>query len=90
LCVLGAEQCGQTIVYPVRVHLRPPSLDPGLVAGLWGIGLGLYVALGSFALGVGRAESFILGGLAAAGIFVYVRLYGEAGRRRRPPSARRS
>jgi hypothetical protein len=69
------------------VHLRPPSLDHGLVSGLWGIGLGLYVILGGLALGLGRAESFILGGVVGAVIFVYVRLYGrdEVGRRARPP-----
>ncbi len=54
------------------MHLRPPSLDPGLTAGLWGIGLGLYVVLGGLAIGLGRAESFILGGLAAAAVFLRV------------------
>lgn len=71
------------------MHLRPPALDQGLVAGLWGIGLGLYVTFGCLALGVGRAESFILGGLSAAAIFLFVRLHGhDELRRRRPRSAR--
>jgi hypothetical protein len=59
------------------VHLRPPSLDHGFVSGLWGIGLGLYVVLGGLAIGMGRAESFILGGVIGAAIFLYVRLYGQ-------------
>ncbi len=69
------------------MHLRPPSLDHGFVSGLWGIGLGLYVLLGGLAIGLGRAESFILGALAAGGIFLYVRLYGqdEIRRPRRSP-----
>ena len=71
------------------MHLRPPSFDPGFVAGLWGIGLGLYVLVGGLAVGLGRAESFIIGGVAAAAIFFYVRLYGaDQIRRRRPPSIR--
>ena len=68
------------------VHLRPPSLDPGFVAGLWGIGLGLYVLLGGLALEIGRAESFILAGVTGAAIFFYVRLYGYDQVRRRPRS----
>lgn len=72
------------------MHLRAPSLDHGLVSGLWGIGLGLYVVFGGLALGLGRAESFILGGIVAAGVYFYVRLYGQdevRPRRRRRPSA---
>ena len=70
------------------VHLRPPSFDHGFVSGLWGIGLGLYVALGGLAIGLGRAEAFILGGVAAAAIFLYVRLYGQDEPRRRRRAAR--
>ncbi len=66
------------------MHLRPPSLDPGFIAGIWGIALGLYVLLGGMAVGIGRAESFILGGVAGAAIFFYVRLYGYDQVRRRP------
>jgi hypothetical protein len=59
------------------VHLRPPSLDHGLVSGLWAIGLGLFILLGSMAVGLDAATAFIVAGLCAALIFVYVRLYGE-------------
>lgn len=59
------------------MQLRPPSLDHGLVSGLWAIGLGLFILLGSVAVGVDKATAFIVSGLAAALIFVYVRLYGE-------------
>jgi hypothetical protein len=67
------------------MHLRAPSLDHGLVSGLWGIALGLYVLVGALALGLGRAESFILGGIAAALIYFYVRLYGQDEVRARRP-----
>ena len=73
------------------MHLRPPSFDHGFVSGLWGIGLGLYIVLGGLALGLGRAESFIIGGVAAAAIYFYVRLYGQdepRPRRRRAGGAR--
>jgi hypothetical protein len=59
------------------MHLRPPSLDHGLVSGLWAIGLGLFILLGAMSVGVQAATAFIVAGLSAAVIFVYVRLYGE-------------
>jgi hypothetical protein len=70
------------------VQLRPPSIDHGVASGIWGIVLGLYVVLGGLAIGAGRAESFILGGIVGAAVFLYVRLYGQSevrrpGRRRR-------
>lgn len=59
------------------MHLRPPSLDHGFVSGLWAIGLGLFILLGAVAIGVQAATAFIVAGLAAAVIFVFVRLRGE-------------
>ena len=59
------------------MHLRPPSLDHGLVSGLWAIGLGLFILLGAMSVGVQAATAFIVAGLSAGVIFVYVRLYGE-------------
>ncbi|HSL66433.1 MAG TPA: hypothetical protein VK874_17390 [Gaiellaceae bacterium] len=59
------------------MHLRPPSIDPGVSAGLWAIGLALYLFLGMIAIGVGSAVSLIVSAVAAFGIFLYVRLYGR-------------
>jgi hydrogenase/urease accessory protein HupE len=59
------------------VHLRPPSLDHGLVSGIWAIVLGLVILLFELGVGVQKATAFIVAALAAALIFVYVRLYGE-------------
>jgi hypothetical protein len=67
------------------MHLRPPSIDHGVASGIWGIVLGLYLIVGGLALGAGRAESFIVGGLAGAAIFLYVRLYGQSEVRRPRP-----
>ena len=59
------------------MHLRMPSLDHGLVSGMWAIGLGLFLLLGMLALGVGKGTAFIVAALAAGAIFLFVRIYGE-------------
>ena len=58
-------------------HLRPPSIDKGVVAFLWAFGFFLYLLLGMLALGVGKGTAFILSAIAAGAIFLYIRLYGE-------------
>lgn len=58
------------------MHLRPPSIDQGVQAGLWAIGLGLIIWLGLLAFGVSGATSFIMAALGGAAIFFYVRLFG--------------
>jgi hypothetical protein len=59
------------------VHLRPPSFDHGFVSGLWAIGLGLFILLGSISVGVDRATAFIVAPIAAAAIYLLVRIYGQ-------------
>ena len=59
------------------MHLRPPSIDPGLSAGLWAVGLGLFLFFGMLALGVEGATSLIVSIVSACAIFLYVRLYGR-------------
>ena len=59
------------------MHLRPPSIDPGVSAGLWAVGLAIFLFFGMAALGVGRATSFIVSIVAGFAIFLYVRLYGR-------------
>ena len=67
------------------MHLpRPPSIDRGTTAGLWAIGLGLYVFLGLLAIGVALGTTFVVALVATGLIFLYVRLYGED-EPRRPP-----
>ena len=63
-------------------HLRPPSVDHGVVSALWAIGLGLFLLLGMIAVGVSSATAFIVAPLAAAAIFLYIRIYGEEDLRR--------
>jgi hypothetical protein len=69
------------------VHLRPPSIDRGVQAGVWGVSLALIIWLGLLSFGVSGATSFIMSALAGAAIFLYVRLFGgdEPQRTRRIP-----
>ena len=64
------------------MHLRPPSLDHGTVSGIWAIGLGLLILLGGLALGLDKGTAFIVAGVSAGAIYIYVRLYGEEELRR--------
>lgn len=59
------------------MHLRPPSIDPGVSAGLWALGLGLFLFVGMLSLGVGGATALIVSVVAGFAIFLYVRLYGR-------------
>jgi hypothetical protein len=64
------------------MHLRMPSFDPGTTAGLWAIGLALYVFLGLLAIGIAVGTAAIIAIVAMGLIFLYVRLYGEEELRR--------
>jgi hypothetical protein len=65
------------------MHLRPPSIDHGVVSFVWAVVLG--VLLWAFMLGIGisKPTSFIVAAVAAGAIFLYVRLYGEDEPRKR-------
>lgn len=64
------------------MHLRPPSIDQGVQAFLWALGLGLFIWLGLLAIGVSGATSFILAAVGGGLIFLYVRIFGEEDLRR--------
>jgi hypothetical protein len=59
------------------VHLRPPSLDHGLVSGLWAILFFLIMFFGAVAVDVDTATALIFSALAAAAIYFFVRLRGQ-------------
>jgi hypothetical protein len=59
------------------MHLRPPSIDPGVTAFLWALGLGLFIWAGLLAIGVSKGTALILALLSFGAIFLFVRLYGE-------------
>ena len=64
------------------MHLRPPSIDPGVSSFLWALGLALFIWLGLLAVQVDKGTAFILALLAFGGIFLFVRFYGEGSPRR--------
>jgi hypothetical protein len=59
------------------VHLRPPSIDHGVVSLIWAIVLGLYVWIGLRAVAFDSAGGFVIACVSAFAIFVFVRIYGE-------------
>ena len=65
------------------MHLRPPSIDHGVGSFVWALVLGILLWLFMLAVGVSQGTAVILAALAACGIFLYVRLYGEDETRRR-------
>jgi hypothetical protein len=56
---------------------RPPSFDHGFISFVWAIALGAFVYFGSVAVGVSHGNAFIFAALAAFGIFLFIRVYGE-------------
>lgn len=64
------------------MHLRPPSIDRGVVSFLWAFVFFLYLWLGMWAVGVSRGTAFVLAALAGGAIFLYIRVYGEPRRGR--------
>jgi hypothetical protein len=58
------------------LHLRPPSIDPGITSFIWALSLGLFVWLGQLAIGVDQATALIIALLSFAAIFLFVRLRG--------------
>jgi hypothetical protein len=64
------------------VHLRAPSIDKGVSAFLWALFFFLYLFFGSLAVGVDKGPAFIFSALAGFGIFLFVRILGDAPPRR--------
>ena len=56
---------------------NPPSIDPGVTAFLWAIGLGAYIYFGLVAVGSSGAFAIVISMLSAAGIWLFVRTRGE-------------
>ena len=59
------------------MHLRPPSIAPGITAFLWALFFGLFIWIGGQAVGFGGAVTFIVGAVAGFLIYLYIRVYGE-------------
>jgi hypothetical protein len=58
------------------MHLRPPSIDPGVTSFIWALVFGLFIWLGLLAIGVSKPTAFIIGLLAFGASFLLIRLRG--------------
>ena len=58
------------------MHLRSPSVDQGVHAFGWSVVFFLYMWLGALAIAVPGGIAFVVSLVAAAAIFVFVRLRG--------------
>ncbi len=62
------------------MHYRAPSIDPGVRAFVWSVVFFLYMWLGALAVAIPGGVAFIVSAVAAAAIFVFVRVRGAGGR----------
>ena len=58
------------------MHLRAPSIDQGVYSFVWSVVFFLYMWLGALAVDVPGALAFVVSLVAAAAIFVFIRLRG--------------
>ena len=68
------------------MHLRAPSVDQGVQAGIWALIFGIFVWVGLWSIAVQKATAFISGCLVGAGVFLFVRYFGGDS----PPADRRA
>ena len=59
------------------LHLRPPSIDHGILSFVWALVLAVLLWLFMLGVGISKPTSFIISAVAGCAIFLYVRLYGE-------------
>jgi hypothetical protein len=63
---------------------RPPSIDQGVIALIWAVGLAIYIYFGLLAVGESAAIALVIALVSLAGIWLLVRLRGEEKPLRRP------
>ena len=56
---------------------RPPSIDQGVIAAIWAVGLGIYIYFGLLAVGASGATAIVITLVSFAAIWLFVRLRGE-------------
>jgi hypothetical protein len=86
----GARITGSTTIAAMALPHppRPPSIDQGVIATIWAVGLGIYIYFGLLAVGASGATAIVIALVSFAGIWLLVRLRGEEPVRR--PRRRRS
>ena len=58
------------------MHLRPPSVDPGVMSFVWAFLFALFVWLGMLAIGISQGTSLVVALLAFGAMFLFIRLQG--------------
>jgi hypothetical protein len=86
LCGVGASASSRIAAMHVP---RPPSVDQGVIALLWAVGLGIFIYFGLLAIGESGAIAIVISLVSFAGIWLLVRLRGEE-KPPRQPTRRRS
>jgi hypothetical protein len=66
------------------MHLRPPSIDQGVIALVWAVGLAVFIYFGLIAVGASGAFAIVIALVSLAAIWLLVRLRGEDVPRRPP------
>ena len=56
---------------------RPPSIDQGVIALVWAVGLAIYIYFFLLAVGASGALAIVLALVSFAAIWLFVRLRGE-------------
>ncbi len=56
---------------------RPPAISHGVTSFIWGLVFGAYIWIAGASVGFSGATTFVVGLVVAAGVFLYVRIYGE-------------
>jgi hypothetical protein len=54
-----------------------PAFSHGVISFVWAVVFGLFILLGGMAVGFSTADSFMTAVVVGAGVFLYVRVYGE-------------
>jgi hypothetical protein len=67
---------------------RPPSIDQGVIALIWAVGLAIYIYFGLLAIGESGATAIVIALVSLAAIWLLVRLRGEEKPVRRPRRGR--
>jgi hypothetical protein len=72
----GSVNFWSRIFFVRPMHLRPPSIDPGITSFIWAFLLALFVWLGQLAVGVSSGTALVIALLAFGGMFLFIRLQG--------------
>jgi hypothetical protein len=72
----GSVNFWSRVVFVRPMHLRPPSIDPGVTSFIWAFVLALFVWAGQLAVGVSSGTALVIALLSFGGMFLFIRLQG--------------